>query len=1086
MASVLYRTGRGITRHPVLVILVWVALVAAVAVAVSRVGAETTDDLSLPGTDSQAATDLLAGQFPPQQNGTSPIVFKVRSGTVEDQASKKAISESVAAVSKLPDVVSAPSPFGQQGASLISADKTTAYTPVLLDISAGELSVVDAQGVLDAALKPAAAQGMQVAVGGPIGSTLSTPETESSEIVGIVLAMIILAFAFGSIVAMGMPIVSALFGLVPALCIIGLLGHLASIPSIAPTLATMIGLGVGIDYALFFVSRHRAGLADGLDVPESIGRTLATSGSAILFAGGTVVIALASLAVAGIPFVTALGLASAVAVLTAVLAALTLLPAVLALLGTRVDAWRLPAFLRPKQRAEGAGLWAAWSRFVTGRPRRTVLIAVAVLVPLIIPVFFLTLGQEDIGTTPTSTTERQAYDLMSAEFGPGYNGPLLIAVSLPTPATADPTVQAQEDQVKALQSELEQEQKEGEQQQKELTRQSDELKADQAALEQQQAALEAQAARLRSEQVDLERQAASLSAQEASLTAQARTLRAQETSLRAQAQAAEQRVAGLRGEREGLRARARGLEGQVVALVAQARSLEGRLTAVRARRAEVQKAITGSDDPARRRALGAALASLQAEEARARGQAARLRAQAGGLPARAGALRSQAESLRAQAPGLRARARSFRSQAASLARRSAALAAQAASLARQGAALAAQASSLESQGAALQADGAELQSEGAELQERADALTTQEAQLEQLQRTAAAQQKQAEELQAELTTTLTKAGGDARGTDPRLVALQDALAGTPGVDLVSPPRINDSGSAAIYSVIPTTAPSDEATADLVQRLRTTVIPDAIDGTDLVVNVGGSTASNVDLAAEISSKLLLVIGVVLALSFLVLLVAFRSLLVPLQAALVNALSVAAAFGVLTACFQFGWGISLVGVDTTADSVPIASFVPLMMFAVLFGLSMDYQVFLLSQVAQSRAAGQDGAAAVASGLRASGKVICAAGLIMMGVFGSFILNGDPIVKQFGVGLTVAVALAASMVLLLAPALLVLMGGRAWWLPRWLGRVLPAIDIEGEGLIRKREAAASVDAGVNGEVSSPGSIPVSPPKAARTEDG
>ncbi len=247
-------------------------------------------------------------------------------------------------------------------------------------------------------------------------------------------------------------------------------------------------------------------------------------------------------------------------------------------------------------------------------------------------------------------------------------------------------------------------------------------------------------------------------------------------------------------------------------------------------------------------------------------------------------------------------------------------------------------------------------------------------------------------------------------------------------------------------MIATTAPSAPQTADLVQTLRVYTIPQATAGTDDEAFVGGSTAANVDLAAAISSRLLLVILTVIALSFLVLMAAYRSLIVPAQAALANVLSVSAAFGVLTAVFQWGWGLTLVGVDTAADTVPIASYVPLMMFAVLFGLSMDYQVFLLSQVEHHRSRGEDSRRAVASGLEVSGPVILSAALIMMSVFGSFVLDGDPTVKQFGVGLAVGVALAATMVLSLAPAMLILVGRVSWWLPERLGRMLPHLDIEG----------------------------------------
>ena len=275
--------------------------------------------------------------------------------------------------------------------------------------------------------------------------------------------------------------------------------------------------------------------------------------------------------------------------------------------------------------------------------------------------------------------------------------------------------------------------------------------------------------------------------------------------------------------------------------------------------------------------------------------------------------------------------------------------------------------------------------------------------------------------------------------------MTDAL----GVSVVSPPAINKKGDAAVYSVISKYDPADERTTDLVERLRDYVIPQATEGQEMKAHVGGSTAGNLDLAAAIGSKLFLVIFAVNALGFLVLLMAFRSFLVSTQAVFAIFLSVCAAFGVLTACFQFGWGLDLVGIDTEADGDPIASFVPLIMFAVLFGLSMDYQVFLMSQIEHARTLTKDPRKAVRDGLATGGRVISAAALIMMSVFGSFILNGDPTVKQFGVGLATGVALAALSVLLLAPAILTMAGKAAWWVPKWADRFLPTIDIEGTGL-------------------------------------
>ena len=458
MAGFLYRLGRWIAAHR------WLGAAGVgghprrgFVVAISRVGAETSNNVDLPGTGSQKATDLLADRFPPQQNGQNPIVFHVDSGKLTDSDNEKAINQAAKAIQGLPDVVSAPSPFSDDtSGAYVSDDEKTAFIPVLLDISSADLDEEEAQAVLDAAEKPAEPLGMEVAAGGSIGSELSTPATESSELVGIIVAMIILTLAFGSIVAMGMPIISAVVGLAVGLTGIGLVGHLFAVPDVGTTLAIMIGLGVGIDYALFLVSRHRAQLAEGEEMRESIALALATSGSAIVFAGGTVVIALVSLAVAGIPLVSSLGYSSAIAVLTAVLAATTLLPAVMSLVGRHIHSLSLPAFLRPRPKEPGTGHWARWGQIITRHPLIAIACFIALLAVLIVPLFALELGQEDVGATPKDTQERQSYDLISAGFGPGYNGPLLIAVDIGTPATADPKVEQQENQANALQAQLEQ------------------------------------------------------------------------------------------------------------------------------------------------------------------------------------------------------------------------------------------------------------------------------------------------------------------------------------------------------------------------------------------------------------------------------------------------------------------------------------------------------------------------------------------------------------------------------------------------------------------------------------------------------
>ena len=968
------------------------------------VGAETNDNLQLPGTDSQAATDLLASRFPPQQNGASPIVFYSSDGKVTDAANKSAIEAAHAALVQLPHVYSATDPFSQQGQAQISKDGKTAFIPVLLDIGSNQLTVEIASSVLDAA-DPGVAAGMQVAAGGPVGNELSSPATESSEVIGLLAAMIILAFAFGTIVAMGMPIATAVIGLVVGLSCIGLLGHLVTVPTIAPTLATMIGLGVGIDYALFLVSRHRGHLRDGMAMEESIALTVATSGSAVVYAGGTVVIALLALAVAQIPLVTSLGYASAVAVATAVIAAITLLPALLALVGERIESLRLPAFLRSKPKEPGRGFWAAWARFVAAHPVWTILGAVALLVPLVVPALSLQLGQEDIGAVPKSTTQRQAYDLMTAGFGVGYNGPLLVAVELGTPATPSAEYESQLSQAQALQKELEQEQTEGTTQQAELTQQSNELKKEQAALEKQQTQLESQ---------------------EASLTKQSQELSAQEAALQKQATVLQQEAKRLASEQSALARQQLALAKEAVRLAAEIGAVTGSLAAERARIRAAEAALDRAKQPKAQAALRAKLRLLEAREQR--------------LEQRLAALRAKEKALRADEQALRDDQASLRTEEQALATQAVALARSAATLASESAALLQQKEDLQQEASSLQLQAANLQTQAANLQ-------TQQAQLEGLQQQATSQQQQAEQLQSELTQELTQAGGDDRGTDVRLVTLQNGLASTADVLLVSPPQINESGTAATFSVIAVSAPSAPETADLVRTLRTYTIPQAEQGTDMQAHVGGSTAANVDLAAAITSRLLLVIATVIALSFIVLMAAYRSLIVPAQAALTNVLAVTAAFGILTAVFQWGWGLSLVGIDVPNGTDPIASYVPLMMFAVLFGLSMDYQVFLLSQIEHFRhAGGLDARQAVAAGLESSARVIVSAALIMIAVFGSFILNGDPTVKQFGVGLAAGVALASTMVLTLAPAILVVVGQAGWWLPGWLGRFLPRLDIEG----------------------------------------
>jgi RND superfamily putative drug exporter len=741
MTGVLYRIAQFCVRRRFVVAIVWV-LAAVVLVGVShRLGDNTNDNLSLPGTDSQRATDLLAKSFPVQSNGTSPIILHAPSGQLTDSKYSGAVNTAASDLAKAPHVASVISPLSTQGSSALSKDKSTGYLTVGLDESSGKLSVDDVQTIIDAAAKPARAAGLEVQTGGQLGQKVSKPSTESSELVGIVAAMIILTFTFGTVAAMLVPILTALFALLSTLAIIRMLGHVTNVPTVAPTLATMIGLGVGIDYALFIVTRHFRGLNDGLPMQESIARAAATSGGAVFFAGGTVTIALVSLAIADIPLVTTMGLMAAIAVVIAVLAALTLLPAVLAILGPRINALRVRK-LQPESAAK-TGAWARWAADIAKRPVIAGLAALTILIPLTIPLFSLNLGQQDTAALSTSTTARQAYDLLSKYFGPGANGPLIVAVSLGSPAQPG----------------------------------------------------------------------------------------------------------------------------------------------------SASSGGSGSSN-----------------------------------------------------------------------------------------------------------------------------------------------------------------GSDPRTTDPRLQTLQKDVSSASGVAAITPMQIDKAGTTAFFNAISKQGPAESATTSLVDRLRSTVIPSAEKGTNMRADVGGSTAAYDDLASKISSKLPLQIIVVIALSFLLLVLAFRTVVIPPQAALMNILSIGASYGVLTAVFQYGWLSKLIGLS---GPVPIVSYVPLFMFAILFGLSMDYEVFLVSQIEEHVHAGEGNKESVVSGLVTSARVITAAAAIMVFVFGSFVLNGDPTIKQFGIGLAIAVILDATIVrCLLVPALMLLMGNINWYMPRWLDHVVPHVSIEGAEFFAARD--------------------------------
>src|SRR5215204_3625665 len=791
MTGPLYRVGWFCTRHHWVVIAAWVLAVVALALGARAAGEQNSDNLSLPGTGSTKAQDLLQSKLPKQAYGTNPIVLEAGKGKLTSSSNSKAVDATVKSLKKQTAVVRAVSPLSKKGAAALSKNKQIGYISVTLSEGPSDLTKEDAQSIIDGT-SPTSHAGITVATLGYLLQAVSKADTESSEVVGLTAAVVILLFAFGTATAMMLPIVSAVLGLVASLALIKFLGHVAEVPSVAPTLATMIGLGVGIDYALFIVTRHKLQLNDGMEVRESVARATATAGGAVLFAGGTVVIALVSLLASGIPFVGTMGYAAAVAVVVAVLAAITLLPALLGALGLRINSLRVKLGRTHPDDHQPHG-WARWARGVVARPWRSLAASIAILVVLAVPVLNLHLGSSDNGELPKDTTARQAYDLIAEGFGPGAKGPLLIGVDLNSKAKPN---QKQLNQIKSKQKQLNQQ----------------------------------------------------ISSQEQTLIAE-------------------------------------------------------------------------------------------------------------GVPP----------------------------------------------------------------------DEAEQQ-----VKQKTSSQSKQLAQ----------QKKQAE----------------SPATDTRLTNLEDAIKKDPDIKSVSPATIDPKGTVAVFTAIAKTAPSSPDTVDLVNRLRETVVPNAIKGTDLTVFAGGQTAAYIDLAARISDKLPQMILIVVGLSFIVLLIAFRSVLLPLKAAVANLLSVGAAYGVVTFVFQEGHGAELIGLD---GAVPIASYVPLLMFAILFGLSMDYEVFLLTQIQEHYKEDDDPHKAVVDGLASTGRVITSAALIMVCVFSSFVLNGNAVVKEFGVGLAVAIAIDATIVRCLAvPAVMTLMGDRAWWLPRWLDRVLPPISIEGgdffDKLDRDRRAA------------------------------
>ncbi|WOX15412.1 MMPL family transporter [Streptomyces sp. N50] len=703
-------------QRRLVVVLLWLGMLIGLAALSQGAGSAYNNSFSLPNTESTRALNLLKSSFPAQAGDSDTVVWHVKTGSVRDSATKTRMTGTLDKISKLSEVSDVTSPYDPQGAAQISKDGRTAYAQVNFAKVQQDLDKSDIQRVIDTA-EAARTDGLQVELGGQaIQSTEQTPPA-TSELVGVVAAAVVLFLAFGSLFAMLLPILTAVAGVGTAILATGLLSHATTIGEIAPTLSALIGLGVGIDYALFIVTRHRKGLQSGLDVQESLVRAVNTSGRAVLFAGGTVCIALLGMFVLQTKFLNGVAIASALTVALTVLAAVTLLPALLGLLGTRVlgrRARRRLAEGEPLPENATSGPWARWAALVQRRPRVLSLVALVVMVVLTLPVFSLRLGSSDAGNNPASTTTRKAYDLLADGFGPGFNGPLQLVAEAPTAA-------------------------------------------DKAAL---------------------------------------------------------------------------------TKLSAQLKNVEG-------------------------------------------------------------------------------------------------------------------------------------------------------------------------------------------------------------VASVAAPPIRQGSTVGIVQVVPTTSPQDKQTSDLIDHLRDKVIPAAEKGTTLKVHVGGSTAIFNDFATVLTGKLPLFIAVIVILGGLLLLLAFRSLLIPAVAAVMNLLAAGASFGVLIAVFQWGWGSDALGLGRAG---PVEAFLPVMMISILFGLSMDYQVFLVSRMHEEWVHTKDNARAVRVGQVETARVITAAAAIMVCVFIAFVFGGERTIAEFGIGLASAVALDAFILrTILVPASMHLFGKANWWLPAWLDRRMPHLSVD-----------------------------------------
>jgi RND superfamily putative drug exporter len=705
------RLARSSYRRRRLVLLASVlALVGLVALGNVAGGAYRTQFGGLPGSESRAAADILRGAGFSQLAGEQDqIVFQARQGMDAPEV-RRVVSRLLDEIRHRVRGAQVVSPYGSRGRGQVAGGGTIAFARLNLanrSRDAYQAAADRIERLRDGMHVP----GLRIELGGQMFERQGGSATEG---IGILLAVFILLIAFGSVLAMGLPITTALFGIGTGLALVALVANVMGMPSFTGQAGAMIGIGVGIDYALFIVTRYREALRGGRTPEDAVVQAIDTSGRAVLFAGTTVIISLLGLFVTGLPMIRGLAVGAALAVLMTMVGSLTLLPALLGFVGRNIDRLRVPFRRRSP---DSRRTWSVrWSRVVQRRPVAALVGALVVVVALALPVFSIRLGFSDAGSNPTSETTRRAYDLLSRGFGPGFNGPLVLA-------------------------------------------------------------------------------------------------------------------------------------------------------------AKVQK----------------------------------------------------------------------------------------------------------------------------------------ETDLRALQR-----------LSVDLSHTL-------------------------GVIEASPPELSPNRAAAAMFVVPTTGPQDQATSDLVHRLRDQVIPRDVGGSGPAVKVGGVTATVVDFASYTAGRLPVLIGVVLALSFLLLMAVFRSVLVPLKAVVMNLLSIGAAYGLIVAVFQWGWGKGLLGISRAG---PVDAWAPMMIFAIVFGLSMDYEVFLLSRIREEYDRAGDNGSSVASGLAATARVITAAAAIMVSVFGSFALGPDRAIKLFGLGLAAAVLIDATLVrLVLVPAAMELLGWRNWWLPRWLDRVLPRVHAEPE---------------------------------------